>query len=189
VLVHSDPNLIKIEETFFRLGEIRIPLFYTGYIAKMPPVNARQQIRSRLEIMDKDLMIVASAGGGSVGKPLLESAMRAFQTLSVDSLAAADLSISMGGYNTSMNLLACGVPALVWPFGLNREQRLRAQRLAERGALKILNEEDLQPDRLARIMVQTLSEEHPGKLDIDLNGAANTVRWLEDWFAERNMHQ
>jgi predicted glycosyltransferase len=222
VLVHSDPNLIKIEETFFRRAEIRIPLFYTGYIAKMPPVNARQQIRNRLEIKDKDLMIVASAGGGSVGRPLLESAMRAFQTFSVDFsarlfvysgpyidaqdfshlqtltspkvkvekftsdflayLAAADLSISMGGYNTSMNLLACGVPALVWPFGLNREQRLRAQRLAERGALKILNEEDLQPDRLARIMVQTLSEMHPGKLDIDLDGAANTVRWLEDWF-------
>ena len=32
-------------------------------------------------------MIVASAGGGSVGKPLLESAMRAFQKFSVDSSA------------------------------------------------------------------------------------------------------
>ena len=221
VLVHSDPNLIKIEETFFRHAEISIPLLYTGYIAKKPPLNARRQIRSRLEIKDKDLMIVASAGGGSVGKPLLESAIRAFQKFSVDSaarlfvytgpyidaqdfaylqslasqrmrvekftsdflayLAAADLSISMGGYNTSMNLLACGVPALVWPFGLNREQRLRAQRLAERGALKILNEEDLQHDRLARIMGQILSEAHPGKLDIDLDGAANTARWLEDW--------
>ena len=222
VLVHSDPNLIKFEETFFSRAKIRIPLFYTGYIAKKPPENARQQIRSRLEIEDKDLMIVASAGGGSVGKPLLESALRAFQKFRADSsarlfvytgpyidvqdfaylqslanqkikvekftsdflayLAAADLSISMGGYNTSMNLLACGVPALVWPFGLNREQQLRAQRLAERGALKILNEEDLQHDRLARIIVQTLSEMHPGKLDIDLEGAANTARWLEDWF-------
>jgi predicted glycosyltransferase len=222
VLVHSDPDLIKFEETFSRYTEIRIPLIYTGYIAKKPPVNARLQIRSRLEIEDKDLMIVASAGGGSVGRPLLESAMRAFQKSTVDSsarlfvytgpyidaqdyvyleslanqkikvekftsdflayLAAADLSISMGGYNTSMNLLACGVPALVWPFGLNREQRLRAQRLAERGALKILNEEDLQDDRLARIMVQALAEMHPGKLDIDLDGAVNTARWLEDRF-------
>jgi predicted glycosyltransferase len=225
VLVHSDPNLIKLEETFFRHAEIRIPLFYTGYIAKKPPGNAHQQIRSRLDISDKDLMIVASAGGGSVGKPLLESTMCAFKKISVASsacllvytgpyidaqdfaylqtlanqkikvekfssdflahMAAADLSISMGGYNTSMNLLTCGVPALVWPFGFNREQRLRAQRLAERGALKILNEEDLQHDRLARIMVQTLSETHPGKLDIDLDGAANTARWLEGW-AERN---
>jgi predicted glycosyltransferase len=101
-------------------------------------------------------------------------------------MAAADLSISMGGYNTSMNLLTCGVPALVWPFEFNREQRLRAQRLAERGALKILNDEDLQHDRLARIMVQTLSETHPGKLDIDLDGAAHTALWLEGWFARRD---
>jgi predicted glycosyltransferase len=228
VLVHSDPNLVKFEETFFRHTEIRIPLFYTGYIAKKPPGNARQQIRNRLEMEDKDLMIVASAGGGSVGKPLLESAMRAFKKFGVDSsarlfvytgpyidaqdfaylqslanqkirvekftsdflayLAAADLSISMGGYNTSMNLLACGVPALVWPFGFNSEQRLRAQRLAERGAFKILKEQDLQHDRLARIIMQTLSEMHPGKLDINLEGAANTARWLEDWYVERNIH-
>jgi hypothetical protein len=29
---------------------------------------------------------------------------------------------------------------------------------------------------------------HPGKLDIDLEGAANTARWLEDWYVERNIH-
>jgi predicted glycosyltransferase len=229
VLVHSDPKLIRIEETFLRHTEISIPIFYTGYIAPKPPLNARRQIRSRLEMKDEELMIVVSAGGGSVGKPLLESAIGAFQKFGGDSaarlfvytgpyidtqdfahlkslasprirvekftseflayLAAADLSISMGGYNTSMNILACGVPALVWPFGLNREQRLRAQRLAERGALKILNDENLQPDRLAEILTQTLSESHPAKLDIDLDGAANTARWLEDCFAKSKRNQ
>jgi predicted glycosyltransferase len=179
-------------------------------------------------MLDKELLVVASAGGGSVGKPLLESAIRAFKKFSDDRsarlfvytgpyveehdfralkslagprikiekftsdflsyLAAADLSVSMGGYNTSMNLLACGIPALVWPFGLNQEQRLRARRLAERGALKMLKDGDLQPDRLSRIMLQTLSEAHPGKSDIDLGGAANTARWLENWFAQRNIH-
>jgi predicted glycosyltransferase len=228
VVVHSDSNLIKLEETFSLHAEIGIPLFYTGYIAQKPPANARQQIRSRLKIMDKDSLIVASAGGGSVGKAVLESAIHAFKKFSRDSsarlmvytgpyiaekdfaylkslasqrikvekfssdflafMAAADLSISMGGYNTSMDILACGVPALVWPFGHNREQRLRAQRLADRGALKILNDEHLKPDCLADILAQTLSEPHPGKLDIDLDGAPHTARWLEDWFEERNRH-
>ena len=100
-------------------------------------------------------------------------------------LAAADLSISMGGYNTSMDILASGVPALVWPFGLNREQRMRSRRLAERGALKILNDEDLQPDRLSEIMTQTVSDTHPGKLDIDLDGAYHTARWLENWIKKK----
>jgi predicted glycosyltransferase len=229
VVVHSDSNLIKLEETFLLRAKIGIPLFYTGYIAKKPPANARRQIRSRLKIKDKDPMIVASAGGGSVGKPLLESAIYAFKKFSRDPsarlmvytgpyiaekdfaylkslanqrievekftsdflafMAAADLSISMGGYNTSMDILTCGVPALVWPFGHNREQQLRAQRLAERGALKILNDEHLQPDCLADILAQTLSEPHPGKLDIDLDGAAHTARWLEGWFEERNRHR
>ena len=53
----------------------------------------------------------------------------------------------------------------------------------------MLNDDDLQPDRLARIMAQTLSEAHPGKLDIDLDGAANTARWLEAWYVERKIHQ
>ena len=60
-------------------------------------------------------------------------------------LAAADLSISMGGYNTTMNILATGVPALVWPFPQNREQRLRAGRLAKEGILKVIEDEDLRP--------------------------------------------
>jgi predicted glycosyltransferase len=222
VVVHSDSNLIKFEETFSLHAEIAIPLFYTGYIAKRPPANARRQIRTRLKIMDKDPLIIASAGGGGVGKPLLESAIYAFKKFGRDSsarllvytgpyiaekdfaylkslanqrikvekftsdflafMAAADLSISMGGYNTSMDIITCGVPALVWPFGHNREQRLRAQRLAERGALKILKEEHLQPDCLADIVAQTLSETRPAKLDIDLDGAIHTARWLEDWF-------
>jgi predicted glycosyltransferase len=38
---------------------------------------------------------------------------------------------------------------------------------------------------LADILAQTLSEPHPGKLDIDLDGAAHTARWLEGWF-EKN---
>jgi predicted glycosyltransferase len=100
-------------------------------------------------------------------------------------LTAADLSISMAGYNTTMNILAAGVPALVWPFDANHEQRLRAERLADRGALKIINDQDLNPDDLAGIIHQTLARTNLKKIDIDLNGAARTVQWLESW-TDRN---
>ena len=172
-------------------------------------------------------MIVASAGGGSVGKPLLESAIRALNHLKtkgrphllvytgpyiadrefadlmalkknqriqitkftsdfLSCLAAADISISMAGYNTTMNILTAGVPALVWPFAVNREQRLRAGRLAERGALKLINDPDLNPENLARIVGETLTRADLPKIDIDLNGAAHTVEWLEGW-SSRNV--
>jgi predicted glycosyltransferase len=224
VLVHSDSNLITLKETFFRFDEIRIPVIYTGYIAQKPMDNARSRIRNQLGIEEEDVMIVASAGGGSVGKPILESAIQAFRYLKVDGtpylyvytgpymaeheftylkglkkskriqiekftsdflsyLAAADLSISMAGYNTTMNILATDVPALVWPFGANREQRLRAERLADRGTLELINDQDLNPDDLAGMMGQTLTRADSRKTDIDLDGADYTAQWLEGWIS------
>jgi predicted glycosyltransferase len=96
-------------------------------------------------------------------------------------LSAADLSVSMAGYNTCMNILAAGVPALVWPFSQNREQRLRALRLAAAGGLKMLSEADLNPDRLAAVMEQTLFQRPRLSQPVDLNGAMNTAEWIEEW--------
>ena len=89
--------------------------------------------------------------------------------------------MDLAGYNTTMNILATGVPALVWPFAANREQRQRAERLADRGALKLIDSQDLNPDNLAAIMDRTLAHADLQKIDIDLNGAAHTVQWLESW--------
>lgn len=227
VLVHSDPKWFTLQETFLRFDEIRIPVIHTGYIAPQPLNNARSRIRTQLGIAEEDVMIVASAGGGSVGKPILESAMRAFGHLNIEGtahlfvytgpyiaenefadlkalknsqririakftsdflacLTAADVSISMAGYNTTMNILTAGVRALVWPFAANREQRLRAERLADRGALKLLDDQDLNPEDLARIVRRTLTRTGLKKIDIDLNGAANTVQWIEGWLG-RNL--
>jgi predicted glycosyltransferase len=94
-------------------------------------------------------------------------------------LLAADLSVSMAGYNTSMNILATHVPALVWPFSHDREQGLRAERLARLGVLHILKTDDLQPIRLSAAMNQMLSRPPSNPAKIDLEGANNTARWLE----------
>ena len=94
-------------------------------------------------------------------------------------LAAADLSISMGGYNTTMNLLAARVPALVSPFGQNREQRLRAQRLQALGALRLLEDGELEPARLAALMERNLRAGARPDPGVDLAGAAATAAWIE----------
>ena len=105
-----------------------------------------------------------------------------FTTEFLSFLAAADLSISMAGYNTCMNILAAEVPALVWPFGQNREQRLRAQKLAALGGLKLLSQEDLEPSRLAVLMEKALKTGRDSvKPSVDLAGAEVTARWLEEW--------
>ena len=96
----------------------------------------------------------------------------------VDWLAAADLSISMAGYNTSMNTLAAGVPALMLPFDQNREQRLRVEGLISGHAIRMLEETDLSPDRLAALMNEQLREDHY-HTSIDLEGARQTAQLLE----------
>ena len=87
----------------------------------------------------------------------------------------------MAGYNTCMNILAANVPALVWPFAQNREQRMRALELAGRGRMAVLEDEMLEPRRLAAEMASALSGETAGGPGIDLSGAENSAGWLEGW--------
>ncbi len=93
-------------------------------------------------------------------------------------LAAADLSVSLGGYNTVMGLLAAGCRGLVAPFDQNREQRLRAGRLAEMGLLGLLGPADLAPDRLAGRMLAALDAPPPPRAAVDLDGARKTAAFL-----------
>jgi predicted glycosyltransferase len=221
VLVHADSRLVRLEETFSRCHEIDVPMIYTGFVAPRPEPQARQRLRAELGLAEEDRLIVASAGGGSVGGPLLEAAVGAFRHLNggrksrlqvfagpflpqadfkrlerlagegalvarftpqfLSYLAAADLSVSMAGYNTTMNLLAARVPALVWPFVQNREQRLRAERLQALGALRLLQDAELQPRRLAALMEQMLATGERPDCGLDLNGAHATASWVDAW--------
>lgn len=69
-----------------------------------------------------------------------------------DLLASCHVSLSQGGYNTVMEILALQTPALIVPFaeGAESEQTLRAAILAERGALDCLGTDGLAPRELAR---------------------------------------
>ena len=97
-------------------------------------------------------------------------------------LEAADLSISMAGYNTCMNLVQAGIPALVYPFKQNREQRLRAERLGRKVPIAILEDIGPPPHLLSRKMIQQL-EIPRFSADINLDGAEETVRQIEIWYA------
>ena len=97
----------------------------------------------------------------------------------LDYLQTADLSVSMAGYNTCMNILTTKVPALVWPFSGDQEQGLRAERLSRLGVMTVLNDEDLRPERLAAMIRQGLAGKSQPSVSIDLNGAVNTANWLE----------
>ena len=95
-------------------------------------------------------------------------------------LAAARLSISQAGYNTTLEVLAAGTPAVVVPFaaGSETEQTLRARLLEERRRLVVVEEAGLTPRRLADGIARALALPPPPPLPLRLDGAAETARQL-----------
>ena len=222
LLVHADPAVIRLEATFSRMADIRVPVIYTGFVAPpVTPLADRTAWKSARGIVPEQALVVISAGGGAVGYPLLDAVTRAIPRLPEDLpiwvqvftgpfmdtrdaeqlrqradhrihidrfatdfsawLGAADLSLSMAGYNTCMNILATGVPALVHPFDQNREQGLRARLLEDRGLLGVLSTDDLNSPGLADRIAQRLqAPRHDEKGAVDINGAANTAHWIAE---------
>src|SRR5262249_31867433 len=89
------------------------------------------------------------------------------------------VSISQAGYNTVLDILAARAAAVVVPFAAGREpeQRLRAERLAATGALEMVDERDLSPDRLAAAVERAIAAS-PTPLSVDIGGAFCTARLL-----------
>jgi predicted glycosyltransferase len=97
----------------------------------------------------------------------------------LDYLSASDLSVSLAGYNTCMNLLATQVPALVYPYSRQQEQPLRADKIKNFLPMKILSDEDLSPDRLSDSFAKMLDQKRTLRtLPIDMNGAVNSAEFL-----------
>ncbi len=108
----------------------------------------------------------------------------------LDYLYAADLSVSLAGYNTCMNLLVTQVPALVYPYSRQREQPMRVDKIKNLLPMKILNDDDLRPDRLSKHMHHMLQNKSALKtLSIDMNGAANAASFLSRWANQVNTNR
>ncbi len=219
VLVHADPSLVTLDETFPGVEAIEPEVHYTGYVARQPESGAGDALRKELELGDTPL-VVLSAGGGTVGSELLKATIQAsvllhpthahtlcvfsgpyasdeeyaaYQVLAAgndwitvkrftkrfpDYLDAASLSVSLGGYNTTMNLLAADTYGLLYPFKQNQEQHMRTERLDAKGIVQLLGDEDLEPAILAKHMAKGL-ERVPSPNGINLNGGPATAQILE----------
>jgi predicted glycosyltransferase len=214
LLIHADPRLQRLEETFGSVAGINCAVRYTGYVAQ----PLRRERKSRVE---NDPLILVSVGAGRVGSELIACVLDAerrltgqrrlqiltgphmpveqFQNLQervassshialrrhttefLTLLQEADLSISMAGYNTSMDILSAGVRALVWPFSEheNGEQTMRARKLEQLGYVSVLDPARLEPDYLAAEIVRCLDLPAPDpSVTLDLQGAPRTAELL-----------
>eukprot|EP00913_Durusdinium_trenchii_P027031 g25366.t1 len=212
VLVHGDPRLTRLEDTFPLAGQIADKLLYTGLVAPPVPVASPDQYR-----------VVVSAGGGAVGKTLLTAAIEArrrmanpgrwciiagpnldeasFKGLTAQAsadveifrfrqdfrqlLASAELSISQAGYNTVCDILRAGCAALLIPFaaGGETEQTARASKLQALGRAYVIAEEAVTPEAIASGIEAASAQARTIELDLQVDGARQTARLLRERLA------
>ncbi len=222
LIVHSDERLFSLAQTFSRCNEIPVPVVSSGFVAKKADCSSRETIRSALGLALQEKLVVASAGGGKVGAPLMSAVVDAFlnplrnsamhvqiftgpfldapyyEELQervkghkhihlarftdnfLDYLCAADASVSMAGYNTMMNVIAAQVPAVVWPFDQNREQRFRAEHISSLWPLTVLPKGNIDPLFLARSITARCNDPRPEPSRIQLDGAKETARYITE---------
>ena len=91
------------------------------------------------------------------------------------------VSVSQAGYNTVLDILAARAAAVVVPFASEREteQSLRAERLAARGVLELLPENQLSSERLASALDRAIFA-RPATIAIDTGGARRSARLVAD---------
>ncbi len=151
VLVHSDPALIPLEDSWPLTPAMRPLLRYTGFVVPPPPVPD--------DGTDGNAEILVTAGGGPVGRPVFEAAaqcaaagtlpqrwrllvakgdaaladrlraMAPADRLLVEPvrpdfralLGRASAAVGRCGYNTALDCLTAGVPSVFCPFEDGKE--------------------------------------------------------------------
>src|SRR6185369_3173045 len=99
-------------------------------------------------------------------------------------LCGAAVSISQAGYNTCLDVLRAKVPAILVPFAKENEdeQRKRALRLQDLGAVRVIEQHDLTPARLAAEISESMKSKFATPV-LDLNGAENAAALIESMIA------
>jgi len=204
VLVHCDPRFARLEETFSARARLAMPVEYTGFVVGRPAAGPRTPRRVVVSagggLVGGPLLRAAAAAqrrlwpetgvpmrliAGPFCPPAEQEALRALAGDGLEvagavpdlgaELREATVSVSQCGYNTALEVLRSGVPALVVPYATEEEdeQRRRARRLQRLGALRVLDPDDLDADALARA-IRGLATFAPAPAGLDLDGAAAT---------------
>jgi predicted glycosyltransferase len=205
---------------------------YCGYICSEEPLKSKEQVRGDLRI-DKEKLVVVTAGGGHDAYPLMQSCLEAFHFIGEDIgfeavlitgplmepeqrenlraqarslgarvftcvedsrsfINAADLVITMAGYNSLCEIVSLRKRALVVPrLGPRAEQSMRARLFQERGLIDVLDPRELSSRNLARRIIEDLERTDFPSLNatIDTSGARNAARRLSELALEKRVLQ
>lgn len=211
VLVHSDRDLMPLELSWPVSDALSDFLQYTGFVASPPAapppdglgagevivsagggdvghrlfdcaVQAAHQaltIRWRLLIGGQDREAqcrnIASRAPANL---IAEPARPEFRSM----LYGARASVSLCGYNTALDVLQAGCPAIFVPFdaGSEVEQGIRASALSARPGLTRIATKDLTPETLLEALELVTQEASQDTQEPEFDGAARTVAIVEN---------
>jgi predicted glycosyltransferase len=216
VLVHGDPALIPFEATFAAADRISDLIHYTGYVAASAEATTPSNARDEVVVSGGGGAVAAPLLVAAMeARAVTPLAQHRWRFLAGPNLADADyerlatmadehtvverfrsdfsawlrlaaLSISQAGYNTTMDILASGVRAVVVPYEARgeTEQRMRAEILAAKGLLTLAPAAELTPARLAEAISAAIQLPRM-KTTINLSGAANSAQLIRDLVKKR----
>lgn len=95
----------------------------------------------------------------------------------IDQMAAADLVVSQGGYNTTTEIVSFGRRAIVLP-STHSEQVVRASLFEKLGLVRTIPPDRLSPERLAKVMLEAVHDapptrQHLRELGFEFRGLRN----------------
>lgn len=213
LLVHGDSGLVDLSASFPEHLEISCPVRYTGYIdgaADDGPAadNGNEVVVSAgggaagIELMEVALATAAlmpelswrilvgqgvaepvfrKLRSGAAGNVTVERNRADFRRL----LKGCAVSVSQFGYNTAVDLLSAGCPAVVVPYAGDgeTEQSTRAAVFAEKGWVDLLPEDALNAGTLHSAIVDACRRVRVSPLpSIDLDGCRNSTRFLRQLY-------
>ena len=102
-------------------------------------------------------------------------------------LANCRLSISQGGYNTVMEVLATSARAVCLPYagGLESEQTLRCGLLAQRGAIEVVKQAEVSADAVAAAVERALNAPDHDRAVVNMEGAQRSAALLKEAVGRR----
>ncbi len=206
VLVHSDCDVSPLELSWPVSDTLAGKLHYTGFVAppapqRHPNATGTDEVIVSAGGGDVGAHIFAAAiqaasfdqncrwrilVGGSDAKPrikdlaigapsnvIIEAARPDFRQM----LHHATASISMCGYNTALDILQTGCPAVFIPFdaGNEVEQGLRADALGKLPGIQVLRSAEMTPDRLLAVLSDVTTEPRRTPRQDGFDGAVRTV--------------
>ena len=104
----------------------------------------------------------------------------------IEYMKEAELSISLTGYNTTMNILRTGVRSIVIPIGHyseDNEQQIRTKKLEKLGIVEVIDPNQLEANHLAQKIICSLNQKPRKNISnfFDLEGASKTLTILEEF--------